>query len=378
MTMQPTNGAALAGIRVIEVAHLIAGPSAGMMLRELGAEVIKVESLGGNRARALSRQGIFEAYNRGKKSVVLDLKSTEGAAAFRDLVAGADVLIEGAVPGSMVRLGLDYPRLAPLNPRLVHVAVSAFNMAGPDAPRAGLDALIQAECGLMSITGPDGGEPVKVGCQIIDASAGLAVAQAVLAALFQRERTGQGQSITTSLFDVGVFLQAGAVRDYLVSGEAQGRIGNSTGFGYPTDLFRCEDGYVQVTAYFEDRWRTLCDVLGAPGLAEDPRFATNATRVENRAELRAELGRIFATRRREEWIVPLQARGIACGVVRDHGEIVRRLGGSPASPLGPLEGEGEDRIVRLPYRGAGLGAGHVAARPPELGADTACVAVARV
>ena len=356
----------LAGIRVVEIAHLIAGPSATMIMRELGAEVIKIESSAGDRSRALSRKGIFEAYNRGKQSVVLDLKSTEGHKAAVHLIGSADVLVEGTVPGTMTRLGLSYADLAARNPRLIYASVSAFNAQGPDAGRGGLDAVIQAESGIMSITGPEEGMPTKVGCQVVDAATGLALAQAVMAALYQRERTGRGQAIATSLFDVSLFLQAGAFRDYFISGQEQGRIGNSTGFGYPTDVFDCADGYIQVTAYFEDRWRKLCDVLGLPELAEDSRFSTNAARLKNRGVLRQILAARFITRPKGEWLEELVAVGIPAGNVREYGEIVAHLGDTPANPFGGLEGDAH-AVVRLPYTASGLGMRHVTDRPPALG-----------
>lgn len=355
----------LSGIRVVEMAHLIAGPSATMIMLELGAEVIKVESAKGDRSRALNRKGIFETYNRGKQSIVLDLKSSDGHQAAVDLIASADVLVEGMVPGTMARLRLSYDDLVRRNPRLIYASVSAFNALGPDGSRAGLDAVLQAECGLMSITGPEGGTPVKVGCQVIDSATGIILAQAVLAALYQRERTGRGQKIATSLFDVGLYLQAGAFREFFVSGREQGRLGNSTGFGYPTDVFDCTDGYVQVTAYFEDRWRKLCAVLGMPELAYDSRFSSNELRLRNRDALRPLLAARFRTRSRSEWLDQLYAVGIPAGNIREHGEIVTRLADTPANPFGPFDGQALG-MVRLPYTATELGIVHKAEAPPPL------------
>lgn len=362
--------APLKGVRVIEFAHLIAGPSAAMALQELGADVVKIESDRGDRARALSRHGIFRAYNRGKKSVVLDLKSPGGNAAALDLLRDADVLIEGAVPGVMERLGLDYATVSAVNPRLIYVSVSAFNRNGPDRERGGLDAVIQAECGLMSITGMEDGPPLKVGCQVVDAATGLAIGQAVCAALYQRERNGRGQHVATSLFDVGVYLQAGQFADYFLSGEEPGRLGNNTGFGYPTDVFDTVDGYLQVTAYFEDRWQALCEILGAPEIAQDPRFRTNRDRLANRHALRPLLAELFRPRGRAELRAQMAARGIPTGHVRSYGEIEARLAGTDADPFSPADGEIPIRVVAQPY-GRTLGVRHVAADAPKLGEHTA-------
>src|SRR4051812_11458168 len=306
MPTEMSQSSPLAGHRVVDFSQLIAGPSAGVMLADLGADVIKVERPAGELGRTVGPEvGVpasFAAYNRGKRALAVDIATPEGREVISRLVATSDVLIQNFRPGVMERLGFGYEELHAAHPGLVYASLSAFNPDGAGRNRPGTDAVLQAESGLMAVTGPEEGDPYKVGVQIIDAATGLAIGQAILAALLHRTSTGIGAHLRLSLFEVGTYLQSSLYAIASRFGHEIERPGNTAGaLGAPTDLFRVADGFLMVVAYFPDHWIKLCNLLGVPELVDDPRFITNADRIAHKEELKKVLAPIFAPRGRQEW-----------------------------------------------------------------------------
>ena len=366
----------LSGHRVLDFSQLIAGPSAGVMLADLGADVIKIERPEGELGRTVGPEvGIpatFAAYNRGKRALAVDISTPEGREIITRLIATSDVLIQNFRPGVMDRLGFGYEAVKELNPRIVYTSLSAYNPDGAGRNMPGTDAVLQAQSGLMAITGPEDGDPYKVGIQVVDAATGLAIGQAILAALLQRTTTGVGAHLLLSLFEVSTYVQSSAFAIASRFGEELERPGNTAGaLGAPTDLFRVADGYLQVVAYFPDQWRKLCDLLAVPELHDDPRFVTNADRIANKAELKRVLAPLFAEKGRDEWAKLLGEAGIIAGPVRSHLEIVRDA---------ELRGYGDFAWVdndmtephwlpSTPYRSS-TWERTASYRPPRLGEDT--------
>ncbi|MFQ5439237.1 MAG: CaiB/BaiF CoA transferase family protein, partial [Paracoccaceae bacterium] len=287
--------APLAGLRVLELARILAGPWAGQTLADLGAEVIKVESPAGDDTRQwgppfVERAGeqsasYYHSCNRGKKSVVADFRTPEGRETVRRLAARSDVLIENFKVGGLAKYGLDYASLKSLNPRLIYCSITGFGQTGPYKARAGYDFLMQGMGGLMSVTGEPGRQPQKIGVALVDVLTGLYSVIAIEAALLQRERTGEGQQIDMALFDVTAASMANQALNYLTSGVAPVAMGNSHPNLTPYEVFECTDGYVIIATGNDRQYRRLCAVLGLDEMAEDPDYRTNADRLTNRATM---------------------------------------------------------------------------------------------
>jgi glutaryl-CoA transferase len=319
----------LAGIRVVELARILAGPWAGQLLADLGAEVIKVERPGsGDDTRGWGppfasdgSAAYFHACNRGKDSVAIDLASAEGQARVRELASGADVLIENFKVGALARYGLDYAAMKGLNPRLVYCSITGFGQDGPYASRAGYDFIIQGMGGIMALTGePDGG-PQKVGVAYADIFTGLYAATAILAALRGRDSTGTGCHIDMALLDTQVAVLANQAMNYLVSGEPPHRLGNAHPNIAPYQTFSVADGHVIIAVGNDRQFQRLCALLGQPALGGDPRFATNADRVCNREALAAALSGLLTQRRRAELVDALALAGIPAGPINDVAQV---------------------------------------------------------
>jgi crotonobetainyl-CoA:carnitine CoA-transferase CaiB-like acyl-CoA transferase len=312
---------ALEGVRVLDFSQGAAGPICTMHLGDLGAEVIKVEPPGGEWGRQLGPpfvDGVAAAFigmNRNKRSIVVDLKQPAAREVILRLVARSDVLVESFRPGVMARLGLDDAALRPQHPRLVYCAISAFGQSGPWRDRPGVDGIVQAAAGLMSVTGTPEGEPVKVGTPAADTTAGFLAACGILAALLARERTGYGQRVEVSLLDALLAFQAVPLAMYLASGTPPGRTGSAAPYAAPNEAFPTADGHIMVAAYTPERWQALCQVLGRPELASDPRFATNEARVRHRAALRETLAPLFRSQPSRHWLARLEAADIVCGPI---------------------------------------------------------------
>ncbi|RIK57148.1 MAG: formyl-CoA transferase [Chloroflexi bacterium] len=317
--------AALDDITVLDLSRVLAGPYATMLLGDLGARVVKVEQPGrGDDTRhwgppftASGESAYFLCANRNKESVTLNLKSAEGRAVLRDMVRRADVLVENFKVGSMAALGLDYAALRPENPGLIYCSITGYGQTGPYAERPGYDVVIEAQGGLMSITGPAGGEPYKVGVAVVDITAGMQAVMAILAALHHRDRTGAGQAIDIALFDTQLGWLANVASAYLVSGQTPQRYGNAHPSIVPYQTVPTAGGLLMLAVGNDDQFARLCALLGHPGWAADPRFATNRARVSHRAVLLPLLEAEFRRRSAAAWTETLLAAGIPCGPVND-------------------------------------------------------------
>ncbi|SDD40626.1 Crotonobetainyl-CoA:carnitine CoA-transferase CaiB [Paracoccus isoporae] len=317
----------LAGLKVVELARILAGPWAGQILADLGAVVIKVESPEGDDTRrwgppfiergADASAAYFHGTNRGKKSVMADFRSPEGQEKVRQLVADADILIENFKVGGLAKYGLDHASLSALNPRLIYCSVTGFGQTGPYAHRAGYDYIIQGMSGLMSVTGDPEGQPQKVGVAVTDIFTGIYAATAILAAVEQRHRTGRGQHIDMALMDVAVAIMANQAMNYLVTGQAPMRMGNAHPNLVPYAVFDCADGWIIIATGNDAQYRRLCEVLGLPALAEAPDYATNADRIRNREALSAAISAVTRGWGRNDLLAALEARGIPAGPIND-------------------------------------------------------------
>lgn len=314
----------LAGIRVVEFGHYIAAPAATQLLADLGAEVVKVEPPTGDQARGIGAygEGIVLAFNRGKKSVVLDLTSGDDRNAAKRLISEADVVVQNLRAGAMARRGLGPDDLVPVRERLVYVSVSGFSSKGPSASRAGLDIAAQAESGLMSINGEQDGDPLRVGFPIADVAASYAVVQAVLAALLRRERTGRGAVVEVSLVDAMIHMQSAMWGEWHTSGQEPRRKGNGQATVAPAaDLIRTADGAIVLSAYTPEHFARLCELMGKSWMIEDPRFADNPSRVAHRDVLLAEISQAFGAVPTDECLAALADRGLVAAAVRTYGEV---------------------------------------------------------
>ena len=321
--MSDSHPGPLDGIRVLDLTRVLAGPYCTMFLGDLGAEVVKVEQPGvGDDTRGWGppftggESAYFLCVNRNKKSVTIDLKSTEGVALLRRLAERADVLIENFRPGTMERLQLGEKDLRAANPRLIYASLSGFGADGPMSDAPGYDLIVQAWGGLMSITGPADGEPSKVGVAIIDVVAGLMLGKSIAAALFAREKLGVGQKIDTSLLEAEVACLINVGSNYLVEGNIPRRWGNAHPSIVPYQSFKTEDGYLVIGVASEGIWRRFCEAIGRAEWADDSRFEKNSNRVENRSLLIGLLAEIFLSRSTDEWLKLLNSAEVPCAPVQ--------------------------------------------------------------
>ena len=381
--------APLGHIKVLDLSRVLAGPMAGQMLADLGADVIKIERPStGDDTRAWAPPYVIDpsdedpgisAYfmcaNRGKKSVAIDLADAQGAELVRRLAAGVDILIENFKVGGLAKYGLDYESVKATNPGIVYCSITGFGQTGPYAQRAGYDFLVQAMGGLMSITGqPDGspGEgPLKVGVAIADQVSGLNALTGVLAALVRRERTGEGEHVDVALLDSTVAALANQSATYLATGDNPKRLGNEHPTVVPYQTFETADGHIIIGAGNDRQFASFCRVAGATALADDPRFATNAARVVNRAALIPEMQAIVKQRAGADWITELEAAGVPCGPINTVADVfadpqiaARQMRRTLQHPdAGPVD------VVANPIRLASHDTTHPSP-PPTLGADT--------
>jgi len=318
----------LDGISILDLSQLIAGPSATSMLAEQGADVIKLESPSGDPSRkmgAARRYGFsstFAAYNKGKRSISVNLQSAEGIQVCHRLIKNADVIIEAFRPGVMDRLGLGFEQIQAIKPDIVYVSFSGFGEDGPMAQRPGVDLLIQGESGIMSITGEENGSPLKIGFTAVDAAAGFALSGAILAGLLKKHRTGQGSRLNMSLMDVALYMQAGPITEYLMNGAVPPRTGNKAPLGSPAEVFKTKDGSLIVSAYFTHQWGDLCRLMELETLVDDPRFHDNEARIANRSELHELLQARFITKTSDAWKALLKPTRIIFGDVLDYPQVV--------------------------------------------------------
>jgi len=334
----PTSPSPLAldGIKVLDLSRVLAGPWCTQILADFGADVIKVESIGkGDDTRSWgppdlpsapgfehSRESAYYlSCNRNKRSLAVNLAHPDGAALVRRLAANADVVVENFKLGGLRKFGLDWPSLSKINPRLVYCSITGFGQTGPYAERPGYDFVAQAMGGMMSITGEPDGPPLKPGIALADLSTGMYAAVSVLIALRHAERTGQGQHIDCSLLDTQIAMLANQALSYLVGGVSPPRLGNAHPTVVPYRVFDAQDGAIVVAVGNDGQFRTLCEVLGTPTLADDPRYTGNPQRVKHRDTLEAALQHAIGQRGVTELIQALCARGVPCGPVNDIGQI---------------------------------------------------------
>ncbi len=321
--MSEANSGPLHGVRVLDLTRVLAGPYCTMFLGDLGAEIVKVEQPGvGDDTRGWGppfvggESAYFLCINRNKKSITVDLKSKDGVALIRRLAERADVLIENFRPGAMDRLGLGEKDLCAANPKLIYASLSGFGADGPMSDVPGYDLIVQAWGGLMSITGTQESGPLKVGVAIIDLVAGLMLGKAIAAALFAREKLGVGQKIDTSLLEAEVASLINAGSNYLIGGKVPGRWGNAHPTIVPYQSFQTADSFLVLGVASETIWRRFCPAIGKAELTDDPRFAKNANRVENRAALIAILTELFRTRDTATWLGLLNDADVPCAPVQ--------------------------------------------------------------
>ncbi len=324
----------LTGVRVIDLTRVLAGPYCTMMLGDLGADVIKIEAPGTGddtrqwgppfTATADGRRGeaaYFLAANRNKRSLTLNLKSAKGLEILRTLIHQGDVLVDNFRTGTLARWGLDYETLQQLRPGLIYCTITGYGTTGPYKDRAGYDFMVQAMGGFMSVTGPEAGEPVRAGIAIADLSTGMFACNAILAALFARERTGQGQYIDMALLDSQVALMSYVASNYLVSGELPGRYGNGHPNIVPYQEFRARDQYFAFACGNDGQWRKFCTAVHHREWIDDARFASNADRLAHREEVISLLNELFATRDAADWMALCEEIGIPNGPINNMAQV---------------------------------------------------------
>jgi crotonobetainyl-CoA:carnitine CoA-transferase CaiB-like acyl-CoA transferase len=362
----------LVGARVVDVTASIAGPTATQLLAALGADVVKVEPLAGDHARAwgppfLAGEGaMFLAANAGKRSLAVDLRDERGREIVLGLADRADVFLQSLRPGTAERHGLGADTLRARNPRLVHCSIGAFGSGGPLSAQPGYDPLLQAASGIMSVTGEAGGPPVRVGVSLIDLGTGVWAALGVLAALYERERTGAGRTLELSLYETALSLLTTQLVGYLGAGVVPGREGSAFPQIAPYQVFPARDGDLMIVAGNDKLFAALCEALGVPELVADPRFLTNPDRVANRAELVALLEQRTREREAADLLDSLVAAGVPASPVHDVGEAARH---PQTEALGILQQLGDLVTVAAPLSADGERVRHHAP-PPALGAHT--------
>jgi crotonobetainyl-CoA:carnitine CoA-transferase CaiB-like acyl-CoA transferase len=383
---------ALTGLRVLDLSRILAGPTATQLLADLGAEVIKIERPGAGddtrgwgppfvadgEGQETGPSAYFLAANRGKQSVAVNIADPAGQDLIRRLVAGSDILVENFRPGDLARYGLDYATLSALNPRLIYCSITGFGQTGPNAHRAGYDFLVQGEGGLMSLTGDPDGPPMKAGVGIADLLCGIYAAVGILAAVHARQTSGRGQHIDLALMDAQVAMLVNQGVGYLTDGKVPPRRGNDHPTIVPYGTFPAQDGSFILAIGNDAQFARFVALAGAPGLAGDARFATNAARVRNREVLIPLIGALTAGRTAGDWLSACEAEGIPAGPVNDLAQVfsspqVAARGMRVAMPLAdgrPVELIGNPlKLSETPVT--------YAKAPPGLGEDTGAV-LARV
>ena len=323
--------APLKGIKVVELARILAGPWAGQLLGDLGAEVIKVESEQGDDTRAWGPPFIerdndvsaayFHGCNRGKKSITVDLSTSQGQGRIKKLVKESDILIENFKVGGLKKYGLDYESLKTKNKALIYCSITGFGQDGPYATRAGYDYIIQGMSGLMSITGEPGGPPLKTGVAVTDIFTGIYASTAILAALHQRKETGLGEHIDMSLLDSAVAILANQGMNYLSTGNSPGRMGNFHPNLSPYQVFECSDGHIIIATGNDQQYQRFCDILQCPELGKNPKFMSNAKRVENRHELDEVLSRKTRKWKKAKLLKRCEVTSIPAGPINSLDEV---------------------------------------------------------
>ncbi len=318
---------ALSGIRVLDITQVMAGPYCAMLLCDMGADVIKVEPPAGDSTRRMAgaREGDspgFNAVNRGKRGIVVDIKHERGRQVVARLASTADVLIENYRPGAMARAGLGYEQLRAVNRRLVYASISGYGQTGPHGARGGFDLVAQGVSGIMSVTGEPDRPPVKAGIPLTDLGASLFAVAGILAALHDRHRTDAGQHVDTSLVEAGVALSVWEATEYLSSGRVPQPLGSAHRMSAPYQALECADGYITVGAANDRLFARLSTLLEHPEWVGDPQFADDTARVANRGALADRIQQVTRTRSREHWLARFEAEGIPCGPINSYADVL--------------------------------------------------------
>jgi len=367
----------LAGVRVLDLTRVLAGPFCSMILGDMGAEVIKIEEPGkGDDTRSWppflgGEATYFLSVNRNKQSLTLNLKAPEGRAILQKLARKSDVVLENFRTGTMERLGLGYKSLAKLNPRLVYCAISGFGESGPESARAGYDLVVQAESGIMDITGFEDGPPVKVGTSIADLVAGMSAAHGITLALLARHRTKRGQKVEISMQDAMAALLTYQAGIYFGTGNKPGRRGNKHPSIVPYEVFKAADAYLTLGVANNSLWERCCVALEHPELMKDPRYATVAARVQNRDLLVPRLNEILGTRSADDWLKRFEEVGVPAGRIRTVAEVCEsaHLKARGMIVTLPHPKAGALRVLGVPVR-LHATPGKAATPPPLLGQHT--------
>ena len=379
--MPDAPAAPLDGLLVVDLTRVLSGPYCTMLLGDMGARVIKIEQPGrGDDTRAWgppfvgSESAYFLSVNRNKESLALDLKHPDATPVLDALLDRADVLVENFRPGKMDRLGLGWERVSARWPRVVYCSISGFGQTGPRRGQPGYDAVVQAESGLMSITGDADGPPYRLGVAIADIVSGMFAAQGIAMALLARARTGRGQRVDVGMLDAAVSLLTYQAGIHFASGAVPRRMGNRHPSIVPYETFGAADGEFVIAVGNDELWRRLCQAMSRMDLAEDPRFATNRGRVEHYGDLRPVLADVLRTRTRREWIATLDAAGIPCGEVRDLGEVFADPQLRARSMIEEIEhaAVGAVRVLGMPIKLSDT-PGAIRRPPPSLGQHTAAI-----
>jgi crotonobetainyl-CoA:carnitine CoA-transferase CaiB-like acyl-CoA transferase len=368
----------LSGITVLDLSRVLSGPYCSMQLADMGARVIKIERPGvGDDTRAWGppfvhgESAYFLSINRNKESITLNFKHPEGRRLLDELIAKADILVENFRPGTLDDMGLGYEAMHVKHPRLIYTSISGFGHTGPLRERAGYDAVLQGEAGIMSLTGPAEGSGYKVGIAIADLASGLFAAQGTLLALYARERTGIGQHVDVAMLDSVAALLTYQAGIYFANGQPPKRAGNAHPTVAPYETFRAKDGDVILAAGNDDLWRKFCGVAGLEAHVADPRFATNRERVRNYDALRPLVAEAFLTKTRTEWLAVLNEAGIPAGPVRDLHEVLTDEQLLARDMVHQLQHSvaGRVQVLGVPVKLSGT-AGSIRSAPPALGEHT--------
>ena len=371
----------LAGLTVLDLTRVLSGPYCTMVLADLGARVIKVEQPGtGDDTRHWGppfvgeESAYFLSINRNKESVCLDFKHPGGRGVLERLLDHADVLVENFKPGTLDRAGFGWEAVHARWPKVIYASISGYGQTGPRRNEPGYDAVIQAEGGLMSVTGAGDGPAYRLGVAISDIVAGLFAAQGIMAALFVRERTGAAQRVDIGMLDTTAALLTYQAGNYFATGRAPQRLGNRHPTIAPYETFRTSDGEIVIAVGNDAIWRRFCPAIGRPELAEDTRFATNRDRLSNYAELRTALEAVLATRTRADWTARFHAASVPCGSVRDVAEVLADPHLHAREMVGTLEHPtvGPTRVMGTPIKLSET-PGSLRTPPPTLGQHTAAV-----
>ena len=369
----------LRGLRVLDVSQVMAGPFCSMLLGDMGADVIKVEPPGSGdqtrRAMGFRLKGFdslgFINMNRNKRSIVLNLKTQPGREVFYKMVRTADVLVENYRPGAAARLGIDYPTLKAINPRLIYASISGFGQTGPWSQRPGFDLIAQAMGGIMSITGDPDGPPAKSGVPVADIASALFAVYAILSAYISRLETGEGQYLDACLFEAAIAFAVWDISEFWGTGRVPPKLGTAHRKSAPYQAVRASDGYFVIGANSDKLWRTLCELIERPDLLKDSRFATIADRLANRVALIQELKKTFVTRPAEDWIARLLDAGLPAGPIYDYAQTLDNDHARHRNVVMEIDHpvEGKVRSIGFPVKLSGTPQ-QVRMPPPLLGAHT--------